>query len=144
MNHQLGSLLEAFLSDVSHPRGRVLSLLSEQGVTADQGILLRCVQAQPGMPLSSLAERLGLSLPSVSQMAERLVKLGYVTRREDPEDRRRKSLAVTPKAFRFLTAFRKVRAEELTLGTARLSAPTRRRLVSALEAALEELQGEPS
>ncbi|WP_141329882.1 MarR family winged helix-turn-helix transcriptional regulator [Myxococcus sp. AB025B] len=144
MNQRLGSLLESFLGHVSHSRGQVLSLLSEHGVTADQGILLRHVREQPGEPLSSLAERMGLSLPSVSQMAERLVKLGYVTRREDPEDRRRKSLQVTAKASRFLTAFKKVRAEELALGSSRLTAPTQQRLVSALEAALAELEGEPS
>ncbi|AKF84983.1 hypothetical protein MFUL124B02_07820 [Myxococcus fulvus 124B02] len=144
MNHRLGSLLESFLGHVSHSRGQVLSLLADHGVTADQGILLRYVREQPGEPLSSLAERMGLSLPSVSQMAERLVKLGYVTRREDPEDRRCKLLQVTPKASRFLTAFKKVRAEELALGSARLTAPTQQRLVSALEAALAELEGEPS
>lgn len=132
----LGPLLESFLNRVSHPRGLALTHLAESGVTADQAILLSRVR--PGIALSTLAEALNLSLPSVSQMTERLVKLGFVTREESTEDRRRKSLQVTAKGRRFLADFKKVRAEEFALGMSALSEVTQQRLATALERAVKE------
>lgn len=136
----LGPLLETFLNHISHPRGLALAHLAEAGVTVDQAILLARVQSSPGVALSSLADALNLSLPSVSQMTERLVKQGYLTREESTEDRRRKSLEVTAKARRFLTSFKKVRAEEFAVGTSKLSEATQSRLAAVLERAVKELE----
>lgn len=138
--NELGPLLETFLNHISHPRGLALSHLAEAGVTVDQAILLARVQSAPGVALSSLAESLNLSLPSVSQMTERLVKQGYLTREESPEDRRKKSLQLTAKARRFLTSFKKIRAEEFALGASRLSEATQARLTAVLERAVKELE----
>ena len=46
--------------------------------------------------LSDVAEHMGLTLPSVSKMMDSLVAREYVSRREDPEDRRRVTLSPTP------------------------------------------------
>ena len=138
--NQLGPLLETFLNHISHPRGLALTHLTEAGVTVDQAILLSRVQSSPGVALSSLAESLNLPLPSVSQMTERLVNLGYLTREESSEDRRRKSLQITAKARRFLTSFKKVRAEEFAVGTSKLSEATQARLAAVLERAVKELE----
>ncbi len=144
MNHSLGELLESFLNHISHPRGRTLAWLVKNQVTVDQAILLNHVRAAPDAQPSTLAEKMNLSLPSVSQMLERLVKLGFVTRTEHTEDRRRRRVAVTAKARHFLNQFRKVRASEFAVGTERLSARTKHRLTAALNAALRELEGAPS
>jgi DNA-binding MarR family transcriptional regulator len=136
---ELGDLLEAFVNRVSHPRGRALTFLAKAGVTVDQAILLSFALQHPGSTPSSLAAMMNLSLPSVSQMIERLVKLGLLRRREDPEDRRCKVIEATAKAKTFLARLREVRSAELAAGTAALSPRTRRALFEAIAEALKEL-----
>jgi DNA-binding MarR family transcriptional regulator len=57
--------------------------------------LLRFVRRNPGTSLSPVAEHLGTTLPAASQMVERLVRAGFVTRVQHPEERRRVELRVT-------------------------------------------------
>jgi DNA-binding MarR family transcriptional regulator len=72
-------------------------------------------------------------------MVERLFKLGFLTRREDAADRRRKQLAVTPAAERMLDRLVRARAAEYAKGTATLSPALRRELAAALAKAVREL-----
>ena len=51
---------------------------------------------QGSTSVSSLAQVSGTGLPSVSKVVEALVKRGLVTRSQDPNDRRRVPLALTP------------------------------------------------
>jgi DNA-binding MarR family transcriptional regulator len=57
--------------------------------------LLRFVRRNPGTSLSPLAEHLGTTLPAASQLVERLVRAGLVTREQHPEERRRVELRLT-------------------------------------------------
>ena len=52
--------------------------------------------AQKTWTPSNLGEELGLSVSAVTQMANRLDSIGYVSRTEDPVDRRVKHLTLTP------------------------------------------------
>jgi DNA-binding MarR family transcriptional regulator len=53
--------------------------------------------ADAPVPLGELAGRLPLSLPAVSRAIEGLVQRKYVTRQEDPSDRRSKRVLITAK-----------------------------------------------
>ncbi len=136
---ELGTLIEAFVNRISHPRGRVLTLMAKASVTVPQVILLNFALANPESTPSGLAAMMKLSLPSVSQMIERLVKLGLAQRTEDSHDRRRKTIGVTTKGRRLLARLEAVRSAEYAAGTASLSPATRRRLSDALSQALREL-----
>jgi DNA-binding MarR family transcriptional regulator len=57
--------------------------------------LMRLLAMRPWTP-SHLGDELGLSVSAVTQMANRLEAIGYVTRVEDPIDRRVKHLTLTP------------------------------------------------
>jgi DNA-binding MarR family transcriptional regulator len=57
--------------------------------------LLLFVRRNPGTNLSSAAEHLGTTLPAASQLVERLVRAGFVTRVQHPEERRRVELRLT-------------------------------------------------
>ena len=81
-----------------------------------------------------------LTLPSVSQMIDRLVRLGYLSRTEQAADRRKKTIAVTSKGKRFLQQLQAERSTEYELGISPLREPTRRELAAALQRALEELR----
>ncbi len=51
----------------------------------------RCLAAtfhQEGMKMADIAERLGVKLPALSQVVERLVRRGLLERHSDPDDRR--------------------------------------------------------
>ncbi|NUP08610.1 MAG: MarR family transcriptional regulator [Polyangiaceae bacterium] len=89
---------------------------------------------------SSLAKAMNLSLPSVSQMIERLVKQGLARRVEHSGDRRKRTIEPTAKAKTFLTRFRAVRIDEFETATASLSSATRRKLTDALTVTLDELE----
>lgn len=50
--------------------------------------------------IKQLAESLGISAASASEMVDRLVELDLIDRRQDPADRRRVQLNLTNKAFK--------------------------------------------
>jgi MarR family transcriptional regulator, lower aerobic nicotinate degradation pathway regulator len=136
---EVGALLLALVDRVSHRGGDTLTLMTEAGLTLPQVLFLtRLRQAGESTP-SELAERLNMSPPAVSQMVDRLFKLGFLTRSEDAGDRRRKRLAVTPAAERMLDKLVRARAAEYAKGTARLSPALRRELAAALAKAVREL-----
>lgn len=139
----LGRLLETFVNKVSHPRGRALAFMSEASVTVAQVILMNAAMTERDSTPSSIAATVNLSLSSVSQMIERLVKLGFLQRSEDAEDRRRKTIRATPKAKGFLDNLRTLRAEEFAAGAAVFSRETRDVLKSAIARALRELEHRP-
>jgi DNA-binding MarR family transcriptional regulator len=53
-----------------------------------------------------LAELFGFGLPAASLLADRLVRAGYVDRRDDPADRRRVLLSLTRAGVRLVTDLR--------------------------------------
>src|ERR1700674_3935390 len=53
-----------------------------------------------------LAELFGIGLPAASLLADRLVRAGYVERRDDPADRRRVLLSLTRPGLRLGTDLR--------------------------------------
>jgi DNA-binding MarR family transcriptional regulator len=71
----------------------------EQRLTMGQYRVLR-ILARAGEPMTvgALRERLGVGGPSVSRMVDRLVNEGMVERRDDPADRRRALVELTPAA----------------------------------------------
>ena len=136
---EVGALLLALVDRVSHRGGDTLALMTEAGLTLPQVLFLTRLRQVGESTPSELAERLNMSPPAVSQMVERLFKLGFLTRNEDAGDRRRKRLAVTPAAERMLDQLVRARAAEYARGTARLSPALRRELGAALAKAVREL-----
>ena len=67
---------------------------------------LRFIQRNPDAALSTLAEHLGLTLPSVSKLVDGLVKQKLITRKESTADRRRITLTLTPNGTAIVEAAR--------------------------------------
>lgn len=89
---------------------------SEHGVRAQQHqLLLQIAGIQDGhaATINFMAERLGLRQNSVVELADRSEAEGLVLRKEDPEDRRRVVLSVTPRGMRLLDALSDSHAREL-------------------------------
>ena len=114
--------------------------MAEASVTVPQAILMNYAMTAPHCTPSQLAANMNISLSSISQMIERLVKLGYLRRAEDAGDRRRKTIDVTTKAKTFLGELKALRADKFAVGTAALSIETRAQLGSAVAQALREIE----
>jgi DNA-binding MarR family transcriptional regulator len=65
------------------------------GLSVAQFRLLIFVRRNPGTSLSPLAEHLATSLPAASQLVDRLVQAGMLTRGPHPESRRRIEVHLT-------------------------------------------------
>lgn len=80
----------------------------EIGVTMPQAKVLYLVCMAGEIRMSSLAARLGISLPSLSATVERLVEHGLLDRHDDPADRRQVVLTPTAQARDLVDRFREL------------------------------------
>lgn len=91
------NILSAFGDfDFSLPQIATLLLLDEE-------------QVEP--TVKQIAEMLGRSLPTTSRILEQLVERGFISRREDAQDRRSKRVAITASGRAFIAALEQQRAE---------------------------------
>ncbi|MFN8161533.1 MAG: MarR family transcriptional regulator [Solirubrobacterales bacterium] len=124
-------------------RGNQLRAMEESGLSLTQCKALLSLsgagEARDGQscPGKELAESVGLSVATISRAVDGLVEAGYVTRVEDPEDRRVRRIAITPSGEEVVGRILAARLEGLREFTATLSAAERRRLDSALEKLME-------
>ena len=65
------------------------------GLKAKEVFVLRAVETGESNPMR-IAERLDIAPSSASRLLDRLVEIGLVARAEDPHDRRKTNLALTP------------------------------------------------
>ncbi len=90
-------------------QGQMLATVEELGISLSQLKALGVLETEETLPLGGLVAQLQLSLPAVSRLVDSLVKRGWVTREEAPEDRRCKLIQITPEGlatYRELAALR--------------------------------------
>jgi DNA-binding MarR family transcriptional regulator len=76
------------------------------GITMAQAKVLHVVVASGEIHMSELVHALGVSLSTVSGLVDKLVDHGYVTRHDDPADRRQVVVSPTPAGAALLERFR--------------------------------------
>jgi DNA-binding MarR family transcriptional regulator len=99
---ELTSTLTAILSHLLASTGRdFLQAVDELELSLTQIKSLRALMdADEPLSVKALGDELGLSLPAISRALDGLVQREFVTRAEDPADRRSKRLALTRKGRR--------------------------------------------
>ncbi|MBU6298133.1 MAG: MarR family transcriptional regulator [Alphaproteobacteria bacterium] len=117
-----------------------MSIMNNASVTLPQVLLLVRLTEARETAVSDLAARLNMSLPSVSQMVDRLYQLGLVSRREDAADRRRKVLTATSKAKTLLGRIGAARSAEYASGLAALEPALRKKFAEVLQSVLQDLR----
>jgi DNA-binding MarR family transcriptional regulator len=70
--------------------------ITDKRITVEQIYVLEQLDPVNPITVSGLAAKLGVSVPAASMAVSRLVARGYVEKRVDPEDRRRRLLRITP------------------------------------------------
>ncbi|WP_161880312.1 MarR family winged helix-turn-helix transcriptional regulator [Deinococcus alpinitundrae] len=83
--------------------GTLQSELQGEDVSFTQMTALYKVRAFAPIRLTLLSEHLGVSLPATSQLIQELVRRELMERRENPENRREKLLALSDKGQQFLS-----------------------------------------
>ena len=64
------------------------SYLKQRNLTYSQAWVLRVVKKHDGIGLKEIADLLGITSSAATQLADTLVKRGYLSRKRSPEDRR--------------------------------------------------------
>ncbi len=97
-----------------------LGLQSDEWIQLDLSMgqlkALVTLTARRGMTVSEIAETLGVGKPAASILVDRLTHLDYVTRREDPDDRRRTVVAPTERGDELVTRLRQSGGQRAMLG----------------------------
>ncbi len=74
---------------------RLLTEATENRLSFPQYNALRMLQSRTARHVGDVANFLGISYPAASKIVERLHKMGFLTRREDPNDRRASCLTIS-------------------------------------------------
>jgi DNA-binding MarR family transcriptional regulator len=82
-------------------------------ITMQQAKLLVLASLEHDATMSALASRLGVTLPTVTGLVDRLVEHRLLERREDAADRRHVRVVVTPEGEAALARFRELGAQQL-------------------------------
>ena len=98
--------------------------------------------AQRPIRVSDLARGLKMSLASASALSDRLVRLRYVGRREDPADRRAVLLELAAKGSRLLARLERRSNAHLAYAVHQMTAHEREALATSLRAFLRVLSSE--
>lgn len=101
MDHRLALIRQITDAELALRKVSVIhvgQLLAEADLSVPQMRLLIAVDTEGRGSVLDIAERLQLSTPTVTTSVDRLVKRGLLTREENPEDRRRKQIALSPAA----------------------------------------------
>jgi len=135
---RLSALLRhVFLYD----RGNQLRVIEDSGLSMTQCKALLELggigeEAEPRQ-VGELAERFGVSVPSMSRAVDALVKGKLATRLEDPEDRRVRRVAITARGKKLVETLLVVRQAGLETFAESLTAAQRRKLDAAVDALMD-------
>ncbi len=103
------------------------------GVTGPQWRALATINRTPGTTQQAVAAWLEVEAITVARMIDRLARLGLVERRDDPADRRRWRLFLTPKADELMTGMSSCAAALIEESVAGLSDAEQVQLLALLE-----------
>jgi DNA-binding MarR family transcriptional regulator len=133
--------LGAFLRHIFiYSGGEHLRKMDESGLTLTQVktlLMLAGPEGEEPYAGRDIAERLEVSLASVSRAVDGLVRSRLVSRVEDAEDRRVRRLSITDKGRRLAGEIVAARMADMEAFTATLTPVQRRKLDAALEAMLD-------
>lgn len=108
-----------------------------------QATILALVKLEPGLGVTELAAREGMTVPSMSLHVKRLEAAGYLKRSAAKEDRRRAGLHLTEEGRTLIEALKRQRTGWLAQRLEALSPAQRRKIADALDALSELAEPRP-
>jgi DNA-binding MarR family transcriptional regulator len=92
--------------------------LGRFGITPTQALCLHAIQRRPGIDQMSVARLIEIDHATAAMVIAGIAKAGFITRKVDPADRRRRALAITRSGtalIKRMGAFRDSAAQLLTV-----------------------------
>jgi DNA-binding MarR family transcriptional regulator len=102
----IGSLADIVMVMQRRFMASLMGELARGKVSFPQFFLLGHLCAQGGTGMSRIAELMNHSTPAATGLVQRLEKLGYVRRSHEADDRRKVTVAATPKGKRLVEGIR--------------------------------------
>jgi DNA-binding MarR family transcriptional regulator len=138
---QVTDLVSALVAELLRSRGEAIVQLARQyDLSMQRAMTLMFLDRAGPSSISAVAEFLTLSLAATSQQVDQLVCAGYVTRTEDPNDRRTKVVALAERGTSFTAALRRARVIDVSERLAALPAIERESTLTAIEQILAVLR----
>jgi DNA-binding MarR family transcriptional regulator len=141
---KLGRLMNELMSQVYRRfAGDTMAIMAESGLTMTQMVAMQILRYGGPQSIGGLVERLKLSMSATSHLVDRLVEKGFVDRKEDPDDRRQKRVAITESGAALIDQLASERNAEFTRALSTLDPDLREQLVVVFERAIAQLAADP-
>ncbi len=114
-------------------------LSAAKGISFSQFMVLLGLHCKKAPSQTAIAEFLYLTEATVSRHMNTFTKLGYVTRKEDPDNRRKHILTLTPKGTRAFESAQKIIEHELKNIFEVIPLNERTHITSAFEKVIKKL-----
>lgn len=129
----IADILKAFAAEIMrHSIDDMLRLMRRAELSMPQVVALMYLRHASAASISDISDHLNLSLAATSHLVERLVLAGFVTRTEDPTDRRLKHVTLTAAGRTLVEEVKQARVEELSRRLAQLPPPLLNTLLDAM------------
>lgn len=134
---ELAVLIARFAGIVTMPGiSELLAMLQTHDITPPRFTVLKLLHANDGSTVSTLAQAMGLTVGSTSQLIDRLEVDGLVTRAEDSADRRVRRIFLDERGYYLIEQIKGVRLRRMEQQLTKLPPDVSVQLATALEAAL--------
>jgi len=117
----------------------ITELSQELEVTPAQVKVLLQLSRKEQISVGEIAEAIYVSMPAASEIVDRLVETGHVSRASDPSDRRRVMVSTTTESQRAMDRLVELRRSQVRKALLRLSPEERPVAARTLEALISEL-----
>jgi len=135
----MSEFLTLFTRAAKLMRGAADEAMSQHGVRVGQNIILEVLWDTDGLAPGELAERLGVSTPTVVKSARRMEASGLLVRRRDNVDRRLVRVYLTTRGRAVQAGVEAARDELERRATATLSDTERRYLLRSLRKIIAQM-----
>ena len=114
-----------------------MTFAKSTGLSMPQFSVLMQLHHKGPCGMSEISERFDITAAAASQLTEKLVQGGYIERAEDPNDRRAKSIQLTPKGKELVDTGMTERYRWMDELVSKLSAEDKPKVVEALKVLTE-------
>ena len=143
LSQQVSDVLGRFATELlRYSTTDILRLMQREDMSLPRVVALMFLDRQSTASISDISNYLNLSLGNTSSIVDQLVCSGYVTRTEDPSDRRLKVVTLTTKGQAFVQEVKQARIAEMAQRLKNLPASLLESTVVVMSAVLEHLQAE--
>lgn len=138
---RVGELLRELMGTIiQRSAGEMMRVMAAEGLSMPQMVALHILRNCGPQSISTIADKLSLSLGATSHLVDRMVQHKLVLRYEDTVDRRQKRVAIADNGRVLLERLVHARLREATQITALLPPELRGELEQVLEQVVEQLR----